>query len=93
MPYFTICLSAFALVSLITFTIYAMDKHRAKRGLWRVPERVLLGLSLLGGAAGGMPAMYLLRHKTKHWYFTAVNVLGLVWQVGLLVYLLITFGI
>ncbi len=93
MPYFKITLIAIAVISVITFILYGIDKYRARRGLWRVPERVLLGFSLLGGAVGGMTAMHLFRHKTKHWYFTVLNVLGIILQAGLLVYLLVAFGI
>ena len=77
----------FAVISLITFLLYASDKRRAKRGQWRVPEKVLLGFSFLGGALGGSLAMRCLRHKTKHWYFVAVNALGLLWQVAAVVIL------
>ena len=93
MPYFKITFIAIAVISVVTFILYGIDKYRARRGLWRVPERVLLGFSLLGGAAGGMVAMHLFRHKTKHWYFTALNVIGIILQAGLLVYLLVAFGI
>ncbi len=84
-------LIVFLVISLITFFTYGADKSKAKRGAWRVPEKVLLGMSFFGGAAGGSLAMALFRHKTKkeHWYFRAVNILGLLWQVGVLVALLV----
>lgn len=75
-------------VSLVAFFAYAIDKSKAKRGAWRIPEKVLLALSFIGGAAGGYLAMNTVRHKTKKWYFHAVNVIGLAWQVGLLAFLL-----
>ena len=74
----------FAAISLITFFLYAADKSKAKRRAWRIPEKVLLGFSFLGGAVGGLCGMNLFRHKTKHWYFWAVNVIGLIWQVALI---------
>ncbi len=74
----------FAAISLITFFLYAADKSKAKRRAWRIPEKVLLGFSFLGGAVGGFCGMNLFRHKTKHWYFWAVNVIGLIWQVALI---------
>ena len=40
-------------ISLATFIAYASDKSKAKKGRWRVPEKVLLSMSLLGGAFGG----------------------------------------
>lgn len=82
-----IALPILAILSLLAFILYGADKHKAKRGLWRIPEKTLLLASFLGGALGGLAAMQIFRHKTKHWYFYAVNLLGLAWQVGLVVYL------
>ena len=42
------------------------DKRRARLHRWRIPEKVLFGVSLLGGSAGTWAGMYLFRHKTKH---------------------------
>jgi len=75
----------FALLSMITYFLYASDKKRAKKGKWRISEKALLLCSFLGGAVGGTFAMFSLRHKTKHWYFKAVNFLGLLWQFSLLI--------
>lgn len=58
--------AALAAISLVAFIVYAADKSRAKRNVWRIPEKVLLGLSFFGGAAGGYAAMFLCRHKTKN---------------------------
>lgn len=77
-----------AAVSVVTFMAYAIDKNKARRGAWRIPEKTLLGLSFFGGAAGGYFAMNTVRHKTRKWYFHAVNLIGLAWQVGLLAFLL-----
>lgn len=82
-----IALLIFAVLSLLAFVLYGADKRKAKRKEWRIPEKTLLLTSFLGGALGGLAAMQLFRHKTKHWYFYAVNLLGLAWQVGLVVYL------
>lgn len=81
-------LLAYAVISLIAFLFYGRDKRLAKRHKWRVPEKTLLGLGLLGGAAGALLGMQVFRHKTKHWYFWAVNLFGLVWQAALLVYVI-----
>lgn len=75
-------------LSLATFIGYAVDKQKAKRGAWRIPEKTLLFLSFIGGAAGGYAAMQLVRHKTKKWYFHAINLIGLLWQACLLAFLL-----
>ena len=77
------------IMSSITFCLYAADKKKAQKGQWRIPEATLLLASLLGGAIGGVWAMFLKRHKTRHWYFTVVNFLGLTWQFGLLMYWMI----
>jgi uncharacterized membrane protein YsdA (DUF1294 family) len=51
--------------------LFAMgiDKEKAKKRAWRIPERTLFLISLLGGSVGTWLGMYLFRHKTKHWYF------------------------
>ncbi|MBY0261778.1 MAG: DUF1294 domain-containing protein [Phycisphaerales bacterium] len=65
---------ALALASLLTFGVFAYDKLRAKVGGRRVPEITLHAFSGLGGAAGGLAAMLLLRHKTRKGVFWLVNV-------------------
>ena len=72
-----------ALVSFIAFVLYGVDKFKAKKGLWRIKESVLLLFGFLGGAVGALIGMNLFHHKTKHWYFWIVNILGLVWQFAL----------
>ena len=79
-----------AVLSLVTLVLYGTDKARAKRGAWRISERTLLLCSLLGGAIGGLIAMRLFRHKTRHWYFWAVNFLALTVHIAMLAYLLIS---
>ncbi len=77
-----IYLAAVFALSAAAFIAYGADKSKARRGAWRIPEKVLLGLSFFGGAAGGLGGILLFRHKTRHWYFWAVNVLGLLWQAA-----------
>ena len=81
------------LLSLITFIAYGVDKKKAKSGKWGAKEKILLLLSFLGGAFGGYPAMLIFRHKTKgeHWYFTAVNWLGLAVHITLMILLIFVF--
>ena len=75
-------LAAYAVMSLIALFLYATDKRRAKRKKWRIAESALLSVGFFGGAVGALVAMQLFRHKTRHWYFWAVNLLGLAWQIG-----------
>ena len=63
------------------------DKRRARLHRWRIPEKVLFGVSLLGGSAGTWAGMYLFRQKTKHWYFVVGMPLILVCQAALAIYL------
>ena len=76
-------LAFLAVMSLIALVLYKADKEKAKKGKWRIKEATLLGFGFLGGAVGALAAMKLFRHKTKHWYFWAVNILGLLWQAAL----------
>ena len=82
------------LLSLITFIAYGVDKKKAEKGKYRTKEKTLLLLSFLGGAFGGYPAMLVFRHKTKgeHWYFTAVNLLGLAVHIALMLLLIFVFN-
>lgn len=81
---FYIVYAAFlAVMSLLAIILYAGDKKKAKKGAWRTPESVLLGFGFFGGAIGALIAMNSFRHKTKHWYFWVVNVLGLIWQIAI----------
>ena len=78
-----------AVMSLIALILYKVDKEKAKRSEWRTKEKTLLGFGFLGGAVGALAGMKLFRHKTKHWYFWAVNIAGLIWQIALLVWLIV----
>ncbi len=77
-------------LSIITFIVYGVDKLKAKAGAYRIPEKVLLALSLLGGAPGGIIAMRLFRHKTgrEHKYFGVLNALGVIIHVAIAIFLL-----
>jgi uncharacterized membrane protein YsdA (DUF1294 family) len=56
-------------MNLLAFLIFGIDKRRAIKKEWRIPESTLLGIALVGGAVGAWTAMQVFRHKTKHWYF------------------------
>ena len=79
--------ASFAGMGLVALTAYGGDKRRAKTRHWRTPEATLLWIGFFGGSIGALSGMLLFRHKTKHWYFWVVNLLGLLWQTGLAVYL------
>ena len=58
-----------AAVNLFGLIIMGVDKSRAKRRKWRIPEATLFLVAVIGGSIGSILGMYLFRHKTKHWYF------------------------
>lgn len=57
------------IMNLAAFMAMGVDKSRAKRGAWRIPEKTLFSLSLLGGSIGSLAGMYAFRHKTRHMKF------------------------
>ena len=76
-----------AITSVIAFFYFGWDKRRAEKGKSRVPERVLLAWSVVGGAPGGLLAMLAFRHKirTKAFWVLEVAALGLwLWLIFLL---------
>lgn len=77
----------FAAINLVTFFVYGIDKYRAKRGAWRIPEKTLFLLPILGGSIGAIAGMKFFHHKTKHWYFRYGLPLILLAQVALAVWL------
>lgn len=58
-----------AALSCIGFLLFGLDKRRAVRGAWRIPERTLLLSAFLGGAPGALFGMHFFRHKTQKWKF------------------------
>ncbi|WP_219059758.1 DUF1294 domain-containing protein [Pseudomonas sp. UMAB-08] len=57
--------SAYAVMSLLAFFLYWHDKNRARNDGWRMPEKVLHGVELLGGWPGALLAQQRFRHKTR----------------------------
>ena len=78
-----VCLNGF------TFLMYGLDKLKAKRNKWRIPERTLLLFTWLMGGVGAFLGMRVFRHKTKHIAFRISAVIGAV--LSLAVMLLISY--
>lgn len=73
--------------NLVSFIFYAVDKSKAKRHLWRIPEKVLLFLAIVGGGLGAFLGGQICHHKTRKWYF------WLAWLVGLVIDFVLIFWI
>ena len=76
------------IMNIIGFALMGIDKRRAVKRLWRISESTLFVVAIIGGSLGSIIGMRFFHHKTKHWYFWVVNVIGLLWQGGLVIYLM-----
>ncbi len=84
----TVMAAILVLMNLLAFALMGIDKRKAKRGSWRVPEKTLFLVTALFGALGGTLGMRLFRHKTKHWYFKIGFPALLLVQIALLAVIL-----
>lgn len=57
------------LINLAGLISMYIDKKRAIKNKWRIPEKTLFLIAIIGGSIGSIAGMHLFRHKTKHWYF------------------------
>jgi uncharacterized membrane protein YsdA (DUF1294 family) len=57
------------IINIVTFIIYGIDKYKAKKGKWRIPENSLIGLAIIGGSIGAYLGMRVWHHKTMHLKF------------------------
>lgn len=69
MKVFFVLLLYFVVVNFMGFFAMFLDKEKAKKRAYRIPESTLFTLAIIGGSIGCLFGMYLFRHKTKHWYF------------------------
>lgn len=56
-------------VNVVSFIMMGVDKRRAIKRAWRIPESTLFVLAIIGGSIGSIIGMHLFHHKTRHWYF------------------------
>ena len=71
-------------INVVTFTVYGIDKLKAKQGSWRISEATLLILAVIGGSIGAMLGMKVWRHKTMHKKFKYGLPLILLVQIALI---------
>ena len=82
-----VLLIALAAVNLLAFILYGIDKFKAKKGAWRIPEASLLLVAFLGGSLGALLGMELFRHKTTHWQFQVLVPVFFILHIALAVWL------
>ena len=79
------------LINALGFLLMLVDKFKAKKNLWRIPEATLMTVAALGGSIGSLLGMYLFRHKTKHPKFTlgipAILALQVVIALWIIIYM------
>ena len=76
------------IVNALGFLLMLVDKRKAQKNLWRIPESTLFLIAAIGGSIGSLAGMYKFRHKTRHWYFVIGMPAILIAQI-VLVYLLV----
>lgn len=77
------------IINAIGFVLMLVDKHKARKNLWRIPEATLMTAAALGGSIGCLLGMYTVRHKTRHLKFTLGIPLILAAQIALALFLLL----
>ena len=82
------CLAYYLLaINAVAFIVYGIDKYKAKKAKWRIPEATLLLLDVLGGSIGAWMGMKVWHHKTMHKKFKYGIPAILLIQIALMAYL------
>ncbi|MCD8195602.1 MAG: DUF1294 domain-containing protein [Lachnospiraceae bacterium] len=71
----------FIIVNIIGFALMGIDKRKARKQQWRIPEKTLFLAAIIGGSVGTLLGMYVFHHKTRHWYFVVGMPLILILQI------------
>jgi uncharacterized membrane protein YsdA (DUF1294 family) len=79
-----------AVINVVTFFMYGIDKWKAKKSKWRIRETALLGLAVLGGSIGAWLGMKVWHHKTQHKKFKYGVPAIIIIQLALIVYFIIS---
>ncbi len=83
-------LSVILIVNVLAFLLYGIDKWKAKRSRWRIPESALLGMAAVGGSVGAWLGMHVWHHKTQHKKFRYGVPAILVAQIVMLVWIFLS---
>lgn len=76
-------------INIIGFLAMGIDKYKARKGAWRISEKTLFMIAVLGGGIGSIAGMYTFRHKTKKNIFTIGMPAILICEIILIIYLII----
>ena len=76
------------MINVVAFITYGIDKLKARRNKWRIPESTLLLLAMIGGSAGAWLGLKVWHHKTLHKKFKYGIPLIFIVQVAFCIYLL-----
>ena len=76
------------IINIVGFAAMGIDKRKAQKQLWRIPEINLFLYAILGGSIGSILGMHLFKHKTRHWYFLYGMPAILIIQIALVAFLL-----
>lgn len=83
--YMIIVLSYLLIVNITAFAFYGADKHKAKKGKWRISENTLLLVAVIGGSIGAIAGMKIFHHKTQKPNFKVGLPLILILQILIVV--------
>lgn len=78
-------------INLIGFLAMGIDKLKAKRASWRIPENTLFMFTILGGGIGTIAGMYTFRHKTKKLKFTIGMPVLFILEIVIIIYFMYIF--
>lgn len=78
----------FIIINVIGFLAMGIDKYKAKKDMWRIPEKTLFLIAILGGGIGSLIGMYLFKHKTKKAQFQLGIPVILITEIVIIIYLL-----
>ena len=81
----------FFIINLVGFLAMGIDKYKAQKDLWRIPEGTLITIALIGGSIGAIIGMKFFRHKTKKLKFSVGLPTILISEVALVIYCLVKF--
>ncbi len=85
MTVYNILILYLTVINLIGFAVMGIDKRKAVKRLWRIPESTLFIIAIIGGSIGSIIGMRVFHHKTRHWYFVLGMPFILIVQLSLAV--------